>query len=113
LEVAKFVRDRVDERRTEELHFLVLDRAAPRSSVLAALRLSEAAIMVVGLHHSRVDGVADIVTESTRLGTAFLGTITVPHERSLPAPNGSTAPDMRDRKSSDIKSRAVSSSAQK
>ena len=113
LELSKFVRDRVDELRTEELHFLVLDRAAPRSSVLAALRLSEAAIMVIGLHHSRVDGVTDIVTESARLGTAFLGTITVPHERSLAAPNGSTTPDLHDRKSSDADSHAVSSSAQK
>ncbi|TFD66680.1 hypothetical protein [Cryobacterium gelidum] len=113
LEVSKFIRKRVDELRTEELYFLVVDRAAPRSSVLAALRLSEAAIVVVGLRHSKVDGVADIVTESARLGTAFLGTITVPQERSLPAPNGSTAPDMHDRKSSDADSRAVSSPAQK
>ena len=113
LEVSKFIRKRVDELRTEELYFLVVDRAAPRSSVLAALRLSEAAIVVVGLRHSKVDGVTDIVTESTRLGTAFLGTITVPQERSLPTPNGSTAPDMHDRKSSDADSRVASSPAQK
>ncbi|MGO4105382.1 hypothetical protein AB4Y63_15635 [Leifsonia sp. YAF41] len=85
-DMSKDVRDRVSQHRQGELHFVVLDHASPRSSQLAALRHSDAVVIVAALRASRSDRIADVVTESARLGIAVLGTIAVPRERSLPSP---------------------------
>ncbi len=99
-DVSRFLRDRVTTRQPEELHFVVLDQASPRSSQLAALRLSDAVVIVAALRRSRSDRIADLVTESAHLGIAVLGTITVPHTRALRAPPG--------RASSSVGERAIS-----
>jgi capsular polysaccharide biosynthesis protein len=82
-QLALSVRDRLAAAQPGTLHFLVLRSTAPRSSLLAAGRLCDAAVVVAAAGHSTVDRVNEIVAESTQFDKLFLGTILVPEKRSI------------------------------
>ena len=64
-----------------ELRFVVIGKAASPSSALAALRLSDALILVAVKHRTRANDAEQILDEASRLGIDFLGTIAVPPNR--------------------------------
>ncbi|HYI33590.1 MAG TPA: hypothetical protein VEX88_09030 [Glaciibacter sp.] len=68
-------------RRAGELHFVVIGRAASQSSALAALRLSDALVLVAVKKRTRADDAEQILDEASRLDINFLGSILVPHNR--------------------------------
>lgn len=114
------IRDHVVASQSGDLHLLVLDRSAPRSSLLAALRLSDAVIVVAELRHSRADDLAGVAAEAAQLGTRFLGAITVSRGRAMQPPAVQTAASSassrshsRGRNTTDDEARAVSSVATK
>jgi capsular polysaccharide biosynthesis protein len=61
-----------------EVRFVVIDRSTSQSSALAALRISDAVLLVAVKHRTRADDAEQIVDEASRLAIKFLGTITVP-----------------------------------
>ncbi|TFD14063.1 hypothetical protein [Cryobacterium sp. TMT4-10] len=85
-------------RRAGELHFVVIGRSASQSSALAALRLSDALVLIAVKHRTRADDAEQILDEASRLAITFLGTVLVPHDRIVrtqvedPAVDGRAAP---------------------
>ncbi|MFO7690906.1 MAG: hypothetical protein R6W83_10210 [Cryobacterium sp.] len=71
--------------RAGELHFVVIGKSASQSSALAALRLSDALLLIAVKRRTRADDAEQLLDEASRLGVKFLGTITVPHNRGAHA----------------------------
>ena len=69
-------------RRAGELCFVVIGTRAAQSTALAALRLSDALLLVAVKHRTRADDTEKILDEASGLAINFLGTITVPHDRT-------------------------------
>jgi len=78
--------------KTRRLSLLALPPAAPPSSILAALRLCDAVLLVAELDHSHADSARTLIGEAEGLGKPFLGTITVAHGRALASGSAATTP---------------------
>lgn len=76
-------RPAIGPRRSGELHFVVIGRSASQSTALAALRLSDALVLVAVKHRTRADDAEQIIDEASRLAINFLGTIVVPPNRTV------------------------------
>ncbi|PPL19882.1 YveK family protein [Microterricola pindariensis] len=99
--IAQATWDRIEGAAPGTFHILALGAAAPPSSVLGALRISDCLAIIATAHRTRADTLVQVLTEAARIGTVFLGIITVshrrhmsvaPHPASAPADTGSAAP---------------------
>ena len=90
-------------RRAGDLQFVVIGRSASQSSALAALRRSDALVLVAVTHRSRADDAEQILEEASRLAIPFLGTVLVPHNRITAAQGEDPAvPDLTDTRTGSV-----------
>lgn len=75
--------DRLETASPSSFRILALGPEAPPSSVLAALRLSDCMAIIATARRTRADTLVQVLTEAARLGTVFLGTITISHRRRM------------------------------
>jgi len=74
-------------RRAGEVYFVVIGQGASPSSALAALRLSDALVLVAVKHRTRADDARQVLEEASRLAVSFLGTVLVPRNRTAIRPH--------------------------